>query len=66
MTTDEARRWIVLASLTITGAVFVFFLLAPVSGYPLEIAQAQGIFQIVLPVFLGYLGSATHFVFKRG
>ena len=64
MTTDQARRWIVLASLAMTGGAFAFFLLAPLAGYPLEFRQALRIFQIVFPVFFGYLGSATHFVFK--
>jgi hypothetical protein len=64
MTVDHAREWIVRASLLITGATFLFFLAAPALRYPLLWDQSFKIFQIVLPVFLGYLGSAAHFVFK--
>jgi hypothetical protein len=65
MTVDQARRWIVTASLLATGATFVFFAVAPVAGYPLTWDQGKRVFEIVLPVFLGYLGSATHFLFHR-
>ena len=63
MTVDQARRWIVLSSLILTGVFFVFFLIAPVSGYPLTYPQAFRLLQIVTPVFAGYLGAATRFIF---
>lgn len=65
MTVFEARRWIIVASLVIAGAVFSFFVIAPVLGYPLRFSQAVSILQIVFPVFLGYLGAATQFVFQK-
>src|SRR4051812_11203257 len=34
MTFFEARRWIIGSSLAMAGATFVFFILAPVLGYP--------------------------------
>jgi hypothetical protein len=66
VTIDQARRFLVIASLFFTGAVFVFFLVAPAVGYPLTWDQSSRIFEIILPVFLGYLGSATHFLFRGG
>jgi hypothetical protein len=57
---------LVVASLFFTGTVFVFFLVAPATGYPLTWDQAARVFEIILPVFLGYLGSATQFLFRGG
>jgi uncharacterized membrane protein required for colicin V production len=65
MNTHGIRRWLIIASLTITTAEFVFFLIAPMAGYPLTFAQAIRLLEIVLPVFLGYLGSAARFVFPQ-
>lgn len=59
-----ARRWIVLASLSISGAFLVFCALAPALGFPgLDGADALRLLEITLPVFLGYLGSAVQFLF---
>lgn len=63
MTVDEARRWLILASLTVTGTQMVFLVLAPSFGYPLEWPRNLDMIQIITPVFLGYLGSAAHFIF---
>jgi len=65
MTILEARKLIIKTSLGSTAAVFVFFLVAPLFAFPLGWDQAQRVVEIVLPVFLGYLGTATHFLFKR-
>ena len=65
MAPEAARRWIILSSLGFTAAFFVFFTLGPVLGYPLSYAQATRLLEIVLPVFLGYLGSATKYLFGR-
>jgi len=65
MDADNARKWLITSSLRITGAVFVFFVIAPAVDFPLTFPQARGLLEIVLPVFLGYLGSASHFVFSR-
>jgi hypothetical protein len=64
MSIDEARRFIITASLTATGTTFVVFLIAPPMGYPLTWGDVPRVFEIILPVFLGYLGSATHFLFR--
>ncbi len=59
MTIEDSRKWLVTASLGVIGFQFVFFLLAPALGYPLTYAQALRPMEIVLPVFLGYVGAAT-------
>lgn len=64
MTVTEARTWLITLSLAITGLIFVFFGIAPVIGYPLTYPEAIRLLEIVLPVFIGYLGSATQFVFS--
>jgi hypothetical protein len=66
MTIDEARTWLILTALIATGATFVFFLVGPALGYPLTWAQATRCVEVLLPVFVGYLGSATHFLFSKG
>jgi hypothetical protein len=65
MTLYQARKWLIVASLAMTVVAFCFFMVAPVLGYPLRYSQAQTVLQIVLPVFLGYLGAATQFVFQK-
>jgi hypothetical protein len=66
MNFNEARRWLVLFTLFFTGANFIFFLLGPAFGYPLEQNEAIRMLEIVLPVFLGYLGAATRYLFESG
>jgi hypothetical protein len=63
MTTDAARRWLILASLVITGVQIIFLIVAPVFGLPLEYPKNLNLLQITSPVFVGYLGSAVHFIF---
>src|SRR6266849_9240050 len=63
MTVDGARSWIIITSLVVTGLTFGFLVAAPPLGYPLGWDQSQRIIEILLPVFLGYVGTATHFVF---
>jgi hypothetical protein len=62
---DEERRWLILASLGSTFAVFLFFLVAPALHYPLEFSESLRIAQIIAPVFMAYLGTAAQFVFAR-
>lgn len=64
MQPNQARTWLVTMSLVITSALFVFFILAPAFDYPLQFRQARALLEILLPVFLGYLGSAAHFLFR--
>jgi hypothetical protein len=65
MTIFQARKLIIWTSLGSTAAVFVFFVVGPPLGFPLGWDQVQRVIEIVLPVFLGYLGTATHFLFKK-
>jgi hypothetical protein len=65
MTADEARRWLIKATLILTGTTFLFLCLAPLFGYHLEWKDSIRVFEVVLPVFLGYLGTATQFVFQN-
>lgn len=65
MSLYHARKWLIVASLATAAGAFCFFMLAPLAGYPLRYSQAQLVLQIVLPVFLGYLGAATQFVFQK-
>ena len=64
MTVDTARKWLITSSLAITGAQMVFLLVAPVAGFPISYPRNLDLLQIVSPVFLGYLGSASHFIFQ--
>lgn len=63
MSPDQARSWIIKMSLAATGATFVFLIIGPVAGYPLSYDQVPRMLEIILPVFLGYVGTATHFFF---
>ena len=63
MTTDQARRWMIVASISITGLQLIFFLIAPAVSFPLTYPKNLDILQMILPVFLGYLGAASHFIF---
>ena len=64
MTLDNARSWIIKASLAISGLHIAFLVIAPAAGYPLTYPEALRLIEIVIPVFFAYLGSATHFLFK--
>jgi hypothetical protein len=64
MTIENARKWLITSSLIITGAQIIFLLVAPVVGFPLPYPKNLALLQVISPVFLGYLGSATHFIFR--
>jgi hypothetical protein len=61
---NAARRWITASSLIVCCVILVFLLAAPAFGYPLEFAQSLRLLEILAPVFFGYLGAATLFVFR--
>lgn len=65
MTGNEARQWLAGVSLAVTALLFVFCMIAPAFGYPLTFDQTPRLIEIVLPVFLGYLGSATLFLTQK-
>ncbi|MCX5855596.1 MAG: hypothetical protein NTZ24_13680 [Deltaproteobacteria bacterium] len=64
MTANSARKWLIVSSLIITGGQMIFLLTAPAFSFPLAYPKNLELLQIVLPVFLGYLGSASHFIFQ--
>ena len=64
MTTDAARKWLIMGSLLIIGIQMVFLIAAPSFGFPLVYPKNLDLLQIVTPTFLGYLGSASHFIFR--
>jgi hypothetical protein len=63
MTILDAQKFIISCSLAATCVLLMFYGLAPALGYPLEYDQAVRLIQINVPVFLGYTGSATQFLF---
>lgn len=65
MTIEHARQLLIVSSLVITGFQMAFLLVAPAFGFPLPYPKNLDLLQIVSPVFLGYLGSASHFIFQR-
>lgn len=64
MTNNGAREYLVLSSLVITGVQSLFLVVAPAIGFPLRYPDNMHMLEIISPVFLGYLGSATHFIFS--
>src|SRR4051794_26107909 len=62
MTPTAARIWLIKASLAAYGACFVFFVLAPALGYPLDYSEAIDVLKVIVPVFAGYLGAAVAFL----
>jgi len=64
MTIFAAQKFLIQSSLCLTGFLFLFYVVAPAFGYPLEYDQSIRLAQINTPVFLGYLGSATRFLFS--
>lgn len=65
MTVRQARIFIVNMSILGTAGTFLFFMVGKPLGYPLSWSQVQRLVEIVLPVFLGYLGAASLYVFGR-
>ena len=61
---QSERLWLIAADLLITGFIILFFLVAPVCGYPLTYEEAYQVMQIVFPVFVGYLATAVAFVVR--
>ena len=65
MTAESARRNLLLFALAITASQLLFFILAPVFGYKLKFDEALRMAEVVGPVFLGYIGAATRYLFQR-
>ena len=60
----KERKRLILMSLVSSACVFVFFLLAPALGYPLAWEQSIRLIELIVPVFVGYLGAAAHYIFQ--
>jgi hypothetical protein len=63
---SSARLWLVKASLIIIGANFVFLIAAPALGYPLTFDRALVVAEMIVPLFVGYLGAAAAYAFSAG
>lgn len=63
MTIQQARLWLTAYSLVACGITLLFFLIAPVTPYPLDWPGSFRILEIITPVFFGYLGLATRSLF---
>lgn len=66
MTINQARGQLILYSILCTGIVFIFFTIAPVIGFYSLSGVEWRIPQMVIPVFVGYIASASHFMFNSG
>lgn len=64
MTVASARKHLLLFALGNTGAHVLFFIVAPAFGYKLTFGEALRMIEVVSPVFLGYIGAATQYVFQ--
>jgi len=58
------QKWTVKISLLSVTAQILFFLVAPLLGFPMEQSQTIRILEIFLPVFLCYLSTATLVLFR--
>ncbi|TGS71702.1 hypothetical protein EN844_01580 [Mesorhizobium sp. M3A.F.Ca.ET.201.01.1.1] len=63
---QSARLAVVVYSLCITGALILFLILAQPIGMRFDFGRQENLrlVDIVIPTFLGYLGSASHFLFN--
>ncbi len=65
MQLKSAREWLVKSSLILTGATMAFFLVAPTLGFPLTYEKSVQFLAVITPVFAGYIGTASKFVFSK-
>lgn len=61
----KLRVWIITVCLCMLTAQLIFLLVAPAVGYPLDYRQAMNVLQLVLPVFLSYVGTATYWITRH-
>jgi hypothetical protein len=66
MTAATARQFIVAYSLSLCGFLLIFLMVAPYLSVPFNsrLNENMRLIEVVLPVFFGYLGSASHFIFN--
>ena len=65
-TTRSARLSVVIYSLAITAFLMIFLALAQPLGLRFDYAKQENLrlIDVLLPTFLGYLGSCAHFIFN--
>ncbi len=63
-TASAARLSILVFSLAISGCLLIFLVVAPNIGFPFNSNDNYRLIEIVTPLFFGYLGSASHYVFN--
>ncbi|TAZ53243.1 hypothetical protein [Rhizobium ruizarguesonis] len=63
---QSARISIVVYSLVITGCLILFLIISQPLGMPFDYGLEQNLrlIDVTIPTFLGYLGSASHFIFN--
>lgn len=63
---QSARLAVVIYSLVITGGLILFLILAQPIGMRFDFGRQENLrlIDVVIPTFLGYLGSASHFLFN--
>lgn len=64
MNRHSARVWIIKASIVCTAITLALFGIAPVFDV-LNWSDSRRLLEIIIPPFMGYLGMASHFVFKE-
>jgi hypothetical protein len=63
MTTEDARRKLILLSLSTTVLFSAFLIISPLFT-PFSSKEALQVVQVVFPVFAGYIGAAVLFLFR--
>lgn len=58
---SKLRARIVLMSLGSSSVLFIFAVLAPILGYPIDYEKSIGIIKLLTPTFFGYVGAAANF-----
>lgn len=61
----DLQKWIIKTCLIAITVQTVFFIVAPYIGFPMEAHNAFRLLEIVLPVFLLYLGGAAIIFFRK-
>lgn len=66
MTVQQARRWLVDATLVLMAATLAFYLVAPsLLQYPLDWNESLELLRMSAPLLVGYLALATRFALSK-
>jgi hypothetical protein len=58
---DRERNWFIRVNLTTLCAMLFFFILAPITGFPVTFNEAWRIIQMILPMLLSFVAAAAIF-----